>query len=126
MSWWIFIYLGLFGVVSVAAFRDDYRNQRPVWSVACSVVSFVIVTYLFIAFWHPLLRAPLGMVAPPAFVVSVCWFLYQAVEDIRKLPATPKLSKTQRRIAAIITAVVVPVILLPAFIVAGIAALGHR
>ena len=122
MSWWIVIYFGLFGVLSAGGLWDDYRDRRPAWFLACAFASNLTVAYLFVAFWQPALRSPLGVVAPVAFIASMCWELFQAVEDIRGLRANPELSETQRRMVATITAIALPVICLPAFVVAGICA----
>jgi hypothetical protein len=122
MSLWIIIYLGLFGVLSVGGLWDDYRDRRPTWFLACAVASNLTVVYLFVAFWQPSLRSPLGLAAPVAFIASMCWEIFQAVEDIRGLRADPELSETQQRVIATITAIALPVICLPAFIVAGISA----
>jgi hypothetical protein len=51
-----------------------------------------------------------------------CWELFQAVEDIRGLRADPELSETERRVMETITAVALPVICLPAFVIGGISA----
>jgi len=122
MSWWIIIYLGLFGVLSAAGLWDDYRDRRPAWFLACAVASNLTVGYLFVAFWQPSLRSPMGLVAPVAFIGSMCWELFQAVEDIRGLRVDPELSETQQRVVASISAIALAVICLPAFIVAGISA----
>jgi hypothetical protein len=122
MTWWIIIYLGLFGMLSAGGLWDDYRDGRPAWFLGCAVVSNVIVIYLFVAFWQPSLRAPFGTLAPVAFVASMCWELFQAVEDIRGLRSDPELSERQQRVVASITAIALPIICLPAFIVAGISA----
>ena len=122
MSWWIIIYLGLFGVLSAGGLWDDYCDRRPAWFLACAVASNLTVIYLFVAFWQPSLRSHLGLVAPVAFIASMCWEFYQAVEDIRGLCADPELSETQQRVVATITAVALPVVCLPAFVIAGISA----
>lgn len=122
MSWWIVIYLGLFGVLSAGGMWDDYRDRRPAWFLACALISNLTVIYLFVAFWQPSLRSPLGLVAPMAFIASMCWELFQAVEDIRSLRADPELSETQQRVVATISAVALLVVCLPAFVVAGISA----
>jgi hypothetical protein len=122
MSWWIIGYLGLFGVLSAGGLWDDYRDRRPAWFLACAVLSNLTVIYLFVAFWQPSLRLSLGLVAPVAFVASMCWELFQAVEDIRALRADPELSETERGVVATMTAVALPLVCLPAFIVAGISA----
>ena len=122
MSWWVLSYLALFGVLAVAGFWDDFRDRRPAWFLACVFASNVTIVFLFVAFWQPSLRSPLGLAAPVAFVASMCWEVFQAVEDLRALRADPELSRTQQRVVATITAVALPVICLPAFIVAGISA----
>ena len=122
MSWWIIIYLGLFGVLSAGGLWDDYRTQRPAWFLALAVVSNLTVIYLFVAFWQPSLRSLLGLVAPVAFIASMCWELFQVVEDIRGISADPELSKIQQLVFATIAAVALPVICVPAFVVAGISA----
>lgn len=122
MPWWIIIYLVLFSVLSAGGLWDDYRDRRPAWFLACAVASNLTVVYLFVAFWQPSPRSPLGLVAPVAFIASMGWEVYQAVEDIRGLRADPELSDTQQRMVATITAVALPVICLPAFVVAGISA----
>ena len=122
MSWWIIIYLGMFGVLAAGGLWDDYHARRPVWFLGCAVLSNLTVAYLFVAFWQPSLRAPFGIVAPVAFVGSMCWELFQAVEDIRGLRSDPELSQRQQRVVASITAIALPLICLPAFIVAGISA----
>lgn len=60
--------------------------------------------------------------APVAFIASMCWELFQAVEDIRGIRADPELSETQQRVVATISAIALSMICLPAFIVAGISA----
>ena len=122
MSWWIIIYLGLFGLLSAAGLWDDYHDRRPAWFLGCAVASNLTVIYLFVAFWQPSLRSPLGLVAPVAFIASICWELFQAVQDIRALRTDPELSETQQRVIPTITAIALPMICLPAFIVAGISA----
>jgi hypothetical protein len=122
MPWWIIIYLGLFGVISAGGLWSDYRDRRPAWFLACAAASNLTVIYLFVAFWQPSLRSPLGLVAPVAFIASVCWELFQAVEDIRGIRSDPELSETEQRVIAIATVVLMLVICLPAIVVAGISA----
>jgi hypothetical protein len=122
MSWWSIIYLVLFAVLAAAGLWDDFCDGRPAWFLGCAMVSNLTVVYLFLAFWQPPLRALLGIAAPVAFVASTCWELFQAVEDIRGLRSDTELSESQQRVVANITAIALPVICLPAFIVAGISA----
>ncbi len=122
MSWWAIIYFGLFGVLSVAGLWDDFFERRPAWFLACAVASNLIMADLIVAFWRPSLSAALGIVAPVAFVVSMCWELFQAVEDLRTLHSDPDLSESEQRFVTIFTAITLPVLCLPAFIVAGISA----
>ena len=122
MSWWTIIYLGLFGVLAAAGLWDDVRDRRSAWFLGCAVISNLTVIYLFVTFWHPSLRAPLGLIAPLAFVGSMCWELFQAVEDIRALRLDPELSEREQRVTASVAAISLPVICLPAFVVAGISA----
>ena len=122
MPWWIIIYLGLFGVISAAGVWSDYRDRRAAWFLACAAASNLTIIYLFVAFWQPSLRAPLGWVAPVAFIASVCWELFQAVEDIWGIRSDPELSETGQRVIALISAVLLLVICLPAIVFAGISA----
>jgi len=116
------MYLGLFGVLSAGGLWDDYRDRRPAWFLACAVASNLTVVYLLVTFWQPSLRSPLGLAAPVAFIASMCWELFQAIEDVRALRTDPELSETPQRMVATITAIALPTICLPAFIVAGISA----
>ena len=122
MSLWTIIYLALFGVLAAAGLWDDVRDRRAAWFLGCAFISNLTVIYLFVAYWQPSLRAPLGLVAPLAFVASMCWELFQAVEDIRALRSDPELSERQQRVVASVTAIALPAICLPAFVVAGISA----
>ena len=122
MSWWAIIYFGLFGVLSVAGLRDDFCERRPAWFLACAVVSNLIVAYLIVAYWREFLSAAWGIVAPVAFVVSMCWELFQAVEDLREWHSDPDLLESEQRFVTIFTAITFPVMCLPAFIIAGISA----
>jgi hypothetical protein len=122
MSWWIITYLGLFGILSAGGLWDDYNERRPAWFLACAVASNLTVIYLFLAFWQPSLRSSLGLAAPAAFIASMCWELFQVIEDFRGLRADPKLTETQQRVVATVTAVALSLICLPAFIMAGISA----
>ncbi len=122
MTWWIISYLVLYAVLAVAGVWEDYRNHRPAWFLNVAALSNLTTIYLFVAFWHPVLRAPLGLVAPAAFVGAMCWELYQAVDDIRGLASDPELSERQQRVMAAITAVAVFVLCVPAFVVAGMSA----
>ena len=122
MSLWTIIYLALFGVLGMAGLWDDVRDRRPTWFLGCAVISNLTVIYLFVAYWQPSLRAPWGVVAPLAFVASMCWELFQAVEDIRALRSDPELSEGQQRVVASVAAIALPVMCLPAFVVAGISA----
>ncbi|MEZ6065614.1 MAG: hypothetical protein R3B90_07850 [Planctomycetaceae bacterium] len=124
MAWWTIGYLVLFGLLAVAGLWDDARNRRPAWFLGCAVVSNVTVIYLFVAFWQPSLRVPLGWAAPVLFVASMCWELFQSFEDLRGLRVDPQVSETQQRAMATITAGVLLMVCLPAFIVAGISAFG--
>lgn len=122
MSWWIVIYLVLFAVLSVAGLLDDYRDRRPAWFLACAVASNFTVIYLFVAFWQPSLRFGLSVAAIAAFIASMGWELYQAIEDIRAIRADPELSETQQRVVAGLTVIALLVICLPAFVIAGMSA----
>ena len=122
MSWWIIIYLGLFTTLSAGGFWDDFCNRRPVWFLGCTVASNLTVIYLFVAFWCPSLRIFLGNVAPIIFVASMFWELFQVVEDIHGLQPDPEISKKWRRVIYVFAALALPVICLPAFIIAGISA----
>jgi hypothetical protein len=122
MPWWVISYLALFGALSAGGVWDDYRDRRPAWFLACAVLSNLIVIYLFVALWQPSLRLPWDLVAPVAFIASMCWEVFQAVEDIRSLRADPELAEAQQRALATITAVALLLVCLPAFIIAGISA----
>jgi hypothetical protein len=122
MSMWTIIYLALFGVLAAAGLWEDVRDRRPTWFLGCAVISNLIVIYLFVAYWEPSLRAPWGLAAPLAFVASMCWELFQAVEDIRALRSDAELSEWQQRVIAGVTAIALLVICLPVFVVAGISA----
>lgn len=122
MTWWIISYLGLYVVLAVAGVWDDYLNHRPAWFLGVAFLSNLTCIYLFVAFWHPVLRAPLGLVAPVTFVAAMCWELFQAVEDIRGLAPDPELSEKQQRVVAYFTTLALPLLCAPAFVVAGISA----
>jgi hypothetical protein len=80
-------------------------------------------SHLFVCGLLAFVASPaLGLVAPLAFVASMCWELFQAVEDIRALRSDPELSEREQRVIAGVTAIALPVICLPAFVVAGISA----
>jgi hypothetical protein len=57
-------------------------------------------------------------------MASMCWELFQAVDDIRGLRDDPELSEAQQRRVATVTAIALPMVCLPAFAVAGISAFG--
>lgn len=76
MSWWTILYLGVFGALAAGGLWDDYRDRRPVWFLACSILSNLTVVYLFVAFWQPSLRSPLGVVAPVVFLAATGWELF--------------------------------------------------
>ena len=122
MTWWIILYLVLYAVLALAGLWEDYHDNRPAWFFGLAVLSNVTIVYLFVAFWYPALRIRLGIVAPAAFVASICWEVFQAVEDIRALATDPELSETQQRVVAAITAVTLTALCMPAFVIAGIAA----
>jgi len=122
MSLWTIIYLAFFGVLAAAGLWDDVRDRRPTWFLGCAVLSNLTVLYLFVAYWQPSLRVPLGVVAPLAFVASMCWELFQAIEDIRALRSDPELSEGQQRVIASVAAIALPAMCLPAFVLAGISA----
>jgi hypothetical protein len=122
MSLWTITYLALFGMLAAAGLWEDVRDRRPAWFLGCAIISNLTVIYLFVAYWHSSLRPPWGLVAPLAFVASMCWELFQAVEDIRALRSDPELSDREQRVIAGVTAIALPVICLPAFVVAGISA----
>lgn len=122
MPWWVTLYFALFGLLALAGIWDDYSDRRPVWFLCCAVLSNLVIVFLFIAFWYPLLSNSLGFAAPVVFLGSVGWEVYEAVRDIRALRSDPELSESQQRFVATLTAVAIPVICLPAFIVAGITA----
>jgi hypothetical protein len=118
MPWWAVVYFTMFCALSVAGIWDDCRDRRPTWFLGCAIVSNVIIAYLFVAYWQPTIRVPLGSIASVAFVATMCWELFQASEDIRALHTAPEIS----RAITVITAIAYPVICSPAFIVAGLAA----
>ena len=122
MSWWAIIYLALFGVLGAAGLWDDVRERRPTWFLGCAVISNLTVGYVFVAYWQPSLRAPWGLVAPLAFVASMCWEVFQAVGDVRALRYDPELTARGQRVISSVAAIAVSVICLPAFVVAGISA----
>ena len=122
MTWWFILYLVLYAALAVAGLWDDYCDHRPAWFFGLAVLSNVTIVYLFVAFWYPVLRTPLGIVAPTAFVAAICWEVFQAVEDIRGLAPDSELTETQQRVVAAITTVTLPILCVPAFVVAGITA----
>jgi len=122
MTWWIILYLVVYCVLAVAGLWDDHRDRRPGRFLGCAVFSNLTVVYLFVAFWQPSLRSPLNFAAPLAFVASMCWEVFQSVQDIRGLRNDPDLSERHQRLVATITTIVLPAMCLPAFVVAGIAA----
>lgn len=122
MSWWIIVYIGLFILLSAAGLWGDYCDRRPAWFLVCAFLANVIVVYLFITFWHTSLRIPLGVVAPIAFIASMCWEAFQAIEEILDLPADPELTVKQQRTVAALTTVALIILCVPVFIVAGISA----
>ena len=122
MSLWTVIYLALFGAVAAAGLWDDVRDRRPTWFLGCVVISNLTVSYLFVAYWHPSLRSPWGVVAPLAFVASMCWELFQAVVDVRVLRSDAEPSEGDQRLIASIAAIALAAVCLPAFVIAGMSA----
>jgi hypothetical protein len=122
MSWWIIVYIGVFILLSAAGLWDDYCDRRPVWSLVCALLANLTVAYLFVTFWHTSLRSPVGIVAPTAFVASMCWEAFQAIKEILDLPADPELTAKQQRAVVALTTVALIVLCVPVFIVAGISA----
>jgi hypothetical protein len=122
MTWWIIIYLGVVVVISGAGIWDDIRDGRPAWFLACAVVSNLVLIGLFVAFWLPWLRAPLGLVAPVAYIASMLWELFQAVEDLRGLRASRQLAEAHKQVIGVIVTLLLLMFILPVYIVAGISA----
>jgi hypothetical protein len=122
MPWWVTLYFALFGLLALAGIWDDYSNRRPVLFLCCVIFSNLVIVFLFAAFWYPLLSNSLGFAAPMVFLGSMGWEMCEAVKDIRALRSDPEISESQQRFVATVTAVAIPVICLPAFIVSGIAA----
>lgn len=123
MPWWVIVYLVLFVALAAAGLWDDVQDRRPAWFLTCAILSNLAVVYLFLAFWRPVLRVPLGYAALIAYFASMCWEACQAVGDLRSLRNDPALVAKQRDILAVVAAVATLVISLPAYVVAGISAI---
>lgn len=124
MPWWAILYLVCFTALGVAEVWGDCRDRRPEWFLACAIFSNLAVVYLFVAFWQPFLRVPLWHGAPVIYLAAVFWEFSSIVDDVRSLHGDPNMRETQRRIVPVVTATMTMAICLPAFVVAGISALG--
>jgi hypothetical protein len=123
MPWWAIIYLVVFAGLCVAAVWDDDRDGRSVPFLVCSVLSHSIIVYLFIAFWRPALIDSFGISLAIAFVLAIGWQIFQTIADLRSLRHDPDLSAGERRVIPPLAVVLLWLFDLPAFIVAGLAAL---
>ena len=118
----IIVYLLLFLVLSIGGWWDDFQEHRPVWHLVSDVVSTAVITVLFVSRWHASFRPPWPAVAQIAFVAATAWEAFQFVTDLRNIQRDPDFSRRENFAFAAVSVVVVSALLLPAFIVAGIAA----
>lgn len=123
MPSWAILYLICFAALGVAGVWVDCRERRPAWFLTCAILSNLAVIYLFITFWRPVFRVPLWYAAPVIYLASVFWEVFSMVDEIRSLRGEPSMGDPERRIVAVVTAVATSVLVLPAFIVAGMSAL---
>ena len=110
-------YLVLYGLISVAGIVSDIHDRKPSWFVACAVTANLIEAFLIAAYWHPVLVTGLGFVALTSFVLAMCWELYAGVVDLRD-PELATLSNVRKAIWLMVAAL----LLVPAYVLAGLAA----
>ena len=119
MPWWSIIYLVLFLLVVAAGTWLDIRDGTDAWVVhVLDAVSVVICAYFFVSFWLSGWRHAVGAVAPWLFVFAAGWQIYDTPRGMRNALADPELTQREKRwLLAGVTA-----FLLPAYVVAGVAA----
>ena len=122
MNWWIITYFALFGMISLGGLWDDWCHNKPPWFLICSLFSTVVVGLLFAGFWYSGCHAILSCLAIPLFIAAAVWEVFQGVDDIRSLTRDPELSEKEDSLANAAGVILATVLVLPAFVVAGISA----
>jgi hypothetical protein len=118
MSWWVILYLVAFGLLAVAGLSNDFYERKPAWFLACAAGANVAVAYFIIAYWNHSLLIPLGKTAPIVFVASMCWEIWQGIDDLRTIIPNTSFAGIAGSVLLYL------VVSVPAFIVAGLAAIG--
>ena len=121
MTWWIALYLGLFVAVSASGLLDAYRGHTSRWFLVAYVLSDLVIVYLFVAFWYPALRPPLGFAAP-AFIGALFLAIFDVLQDIRTMTIDPNIAESRYRAQGAMTLIALLLVNGPAFAIAGITA----
>lgn len=122
MNIWIQLYLAVFVVLSIAGILDDYRDRRPFWFLALSVLSNIIIVLLFIAYWNSSLLDGAGILSQVLFIAAIGWEAYQAVLDSHATEEQANSETEGGRSTIILGTLLFLALSLPAFVVAGISA----
>lgn len=117
-------YIVVFAVVSVLGIADDAASRRPLWWMVAGILSSVATGYLFVAYWLPDLRAPLGLGAVAMVVAAAAWEVCSAISDIRRETAlVNELSEAGGRWVMMGAVTLYTFTTAPAFLIAGASAL---
>ena len=80
MPWWATIYIGFFAAIGLLSIEKDWRDE-PLWISGASLLSNLIIIYLYTSYWHPTLSSHLGLFGPLAFLAALFWETFQIMDD---------------------------------------------
>ena len=121
MRWWVWAYLMLFIVYSIAGIYDDVLTPYPRWHAVCGVLASACGVTLILAWGVPSLSAMLGFALVPLLLFGLGWESWSAWSDLRILNSDPETSPAVAAFGLLLLAVLV----LPAYVL-GAAALARE
>ena len=130
MPWYIIIYFSLYILLGIAGILDDFSKTNsfrgiPKWRKVTNIAYELIITFLFITYWHPELLPNNNMLILSLrilFSLAIIWEVSALCSDLFVYPTSENSADEQRFLSAkIITICIVTVTSLPIILVGGIA-----
>ena len=82
MPWWVWVWLALLLLLSISGVHDDLSKRKPIWYVACSLISGLICL-LGLAARYDMFVLP----GPPLVLLLIAlatgiWLIYDGIIDL--------------------------------------------
>jgi len=120
MPWWVFVYLCVLALVSVAGCRDNLRSSMRWWMQGLGILSAVFSVVFVFAFFYRSVGESIGYLIIPMLMTAVGWDVYEMHKDLSSMRRDSEVSQQAQNVTEYIVIAVVGLVVVPAYL-AGIA-----